>query len=214
MRVHRDRLGQHIIQMQPRPAVYHEGSLGNNVLVHLMQRVTELRHTHAVQIEHHRIEIPCVFPISLPTEIRNRGHDRKLRVLDVLQLFQFICDHMTVGFAVSLDLQRNTVFRWYHQSDTISLGILKVTSALKRSLRENLPVKLKRLHRLQILSEMGVLLPVKRPLPLQRSLLIHRHKIPPVQKRKRSKKKSPLRRDPPAGGKGGRGSQRASPAGP
>ena len=72
VRVHRDRLGQQIIQVQPRPAIYPEGSLGNNVLIHLMQRVTKLRHTHAIQIEHHRIKIPGVFPVSLPTEIRDR----------------------------------------------------------------------------------------------------------------------------------------------
>ena len=34
-----------------------------------------------------------------------------------------------------------------------------------------------------------------------------------VKKRKRSKKKNPLRRGPPAGGKGEKGSQRAPPMG-
>ena len=69
LRVHRDRLRQHIIQMQAGPAVYHESGLWNNILVHLMQRVPELRHPYAVQIKNHRIEIPGILPPALPAKI-------------------------------------------------------------------------------------------------------------------------------------------------
>ena len=129
--IHGNRLGQHIIQVQPCPAVYYEGCFGNNILVHLMQRVTKLRHTYAVQIKHHRIEIPGILPTALPTKIRDGGHYCKIRVPNILQLLQLVRDHMTVGFAVSLNLQRNAVFRRHHQRNTISLRVLKVASALK-----------------------------------------------------------------------------------
>ena len=62
LRVHRNRLRQHIIQMQAGSAVYHEGSPGNNVLVHLMQRIPELRHPYTVKVKDHRIEIPGILP--------------------------------------------------------------------------------------------------------------------------------------------------------
>ena len=55
--------------MQAGSAVYHEGSPGNNVLVHLMQRIPELRHPYTVKVKDHRIEIPGILPTALPSKI-------------------------------------------------------------------------------------------------------------------------------------------------
>ena len=42
--------------MKSRPAVYDKGCLGKNILVHLVQRVPELGHTHPIQIKDQGIE--------------------------------------------------------------------------------------------------------------------------------------------------------------
>ena len=55
--------------MQAGSAVYHEGGLGNNVLVHLMQRVPELRHPYTIKVKDHRIEKPGILSPALPAKI-------------------------------------------------------------------------------------------------------------------------------------------------
>ena len=154
VRVHSHRLFQHIIQVKPCPAVYNKGCLGQNVLVHLVQSVPELGHTYPVQVKHQGIEIPGIFAASPPPKIRNRGHNRKISVLQLPQLVQLVSNGTAFRFTVPLDLQGdpsclvNLTFRNRHR-DPVSLPVLKMTFPLKRSFWKDLTIKLIRFHRLQ-----------------------------------------------------------------
>ena len=55
--------------MQACPAVYDKGSFGNNILIHLVQRITKLRHTDTIQIENDGIKISGILPATLLTKI-------------------------------------------------------------------------------------------------------------------------------------------------
>ena len=154
VRVHRHRLFQHIIQVKPRPAVYNKGCLGQNILVHLVQRVPELGHTHPVQVKDQGIEIPGIFAAPPPPKIGDRGHNREIGVLQLPQLVQLVSDGTAFRFTVPLDLQGNPrclvnlTFRHRHRN-SVSLPVLKMALPLERSFREDLTIKLIRLHRLQ-----------------------------------------------------------------
>ena len=154
VRVHRHRLFQHIIQVKPRPAVYNKGCLGQNILVHLVQRVPKLWHTHPVQVKDQGIEIPGIFAAPPPSKIGDRGHNREIGVLQLPQLVQLVSNGTAFRFTVPLNLQGNTsslinlTFRHRHR-DPVSLPVLKMTLPLERSFREDLTIKLIRLHRLQ-----------------------------------------------------------------
>ena len=125
---------------------------------------------------------------------------------------------MSSGPTVTFNLQRDPIFTtillsWDGQCNSISFSIFIVALPLERTFRKYLSIKLKRLHRLQILPEMVVLFPIKRPLPLQSSLLIYRHKNTSSPEKKKKQKEKTATRKPPAGGKGEKGSQRAPPTG-
>ena len=77
-------------QVKPCPAVYNKGCLGQNILVHLVQRVPELGHTYPVQVKHQGIEIPGIFAAPPPSKIGDRGHNREIGVLQLPQLIQLI----------------------------------------------------------------------------------------------------------------------------
>ena len=154
MRVHRHRLFQHIIQVKPCPAVYNKGCLGQNILVHLVQRVPKLGHTHPVQVKNQGIEIPGIFAAPPPPKIGDRGHNREIGILQLPQLVQFVSDGTAFRFTVPLDLQGNPrclvnlTFRHRHRN-SVSLPVLKMALSLERSFREDLSIKLIRIHWLQ-----------------------------------------------------------------
>ena len=167
--------------MESCSAVYNKSRFGNDILVHLMQRIPELRHTYTVQIKNDGIEISGISPATLPTEVWDRRHDRKICILDISQFFQLVRNQMSSGPTVTFDLQRDPIFTtillsWDGQRNSISFSIFIVALPLERTFRKYLSIKLKRLHRLPILPKMVVLFPIKRPLPLQSGLLIYRHK--------------------------------------
>ena len=154
MRVHRHRLFQHIIQVKPCPAVYNKGCLGQNILVHLVQRVPELGHTYPVQVKDQGIKIPGIFAAPPPPKIGDRRHNREIGVLQLPQLVQFVSDGTAFRFTVPLDLQGNPrclvnlTFRHRHRN-SVSLPVLKMALSLERSFREDLSIKLIRIHWLQ-----------------------------------------------------------------
>ena len=187
VRIHRNRLLQDIIQVKPCPAVYNKGRLGKNILVHLVQRVPELRHTHPVQVEYHGIEIPGIFATPTPPKVRQRGHDGKVCVKNLRQLRQLIGDGVASGLTVSLNSQGNPSGLWNRHRNSVAFLILEMAFSLKTAHGEDLPVKLKRRHRLQELLQMLIFFTVQIPQVIHGRLLIHSHMI--TSKRKRIKKK-------------------------
>ena len=162
MRVHRDRLFQDIIQVKSRSAVYDKGCLGKNIIVHLVERVPELRHPHPIQVKDQGIEIPRIFAAPLTPEIGDRGHDGKIRVVDLRQLRQFIGDGIAFGLALLLDLQSNPCSLWRHRHrDPVTFRVLKMSLSLKAPHRKDLPVKLKGRDQLQELFQMLILFPIQ-----------------------------------------------------
>ena len=119
-----------------------------------MQRVPELGHTYPVQVKDQSIEIPGIFAAPPQPKIGDRGHNRKIGVLQLPQLVQLVSDGTAFRFTVPLDLQGdpgcpvNLTFRHCHR-DPVSLPVLKMALPLERSFREDLTIKLIRLHRLQ-----------------------------------------------------------------
>ena len=205
VRIHRHWLFQHIIQVKPRPAVYNKGCLGQNILVHLVQRVPKLRHTYPVQVKHQSIKIPGIFTAPPQTKIGNRGHNSEIGVLQLPQLVQLVSDSTAFRFTVPLDLQGDPSrlidldFLNRHRNP-ISLPVLKMSLPLERTLREYLPIKLIRRHRLQKPFQMLILFLIKLPLPFQ-SLLLIRHSLHLFSYILQTHR-------------GKRGSQRAAPSGP
>ena len=160
--------------MKPRSAVYNKGCLGKNIIVHLVECVPELGHTHPIQVKDQGIEIPCIFAAPLTPEIGDRGHDGKIRVVDLRQLRQFIGDGIAFGLALLLDLQSNPCsLRRHRHRDPVALRVLKMSLSLKAPHRKDLPVKLKRRDQLQKLLQMLILFPVQVLHPLHSGLLIH-----------------------------------------
>ena len=189
MRVHRDRLLQHIIQVKPCPAVYDKGCLGKNILVHLVQGVPELGHTHPIQVKDQGIEIPGVLTAPPPPKVGQGRHDGKVRIVDLRQLRQFIGDRVAFGLAFLFDLQGDPCrLRRHRHRDSVPLCVLKMTLPFKATHREDLPVKFKGCDRLQELLQMLILFPVQFLQPLHNGLLIHSHML--TSKRKSNKKKS------------------------
>ena len=146
--VHGNRLGQNIVQMQSCSTVHYKSSLGQNILIHLMKHIPELGHSNPVNIENQGIKEPRKFPGPLSPVIRNRRHNGKIRVRQLLQLFQIVRNDIPLCFTVPLDLQSNPIERTTltreRNSDSIRLFILIMPFPLKRPLREDLTVKLKR----------------------------------------------------------------------
>ena len=198
--------------MKSGPAVYNKSRLGKNILVHLVQRVPELGHTHPIQIKDQGIEIPSVLATPPPPKVRQRGHDSKVRIKDLGQLRQFVRDGIAFGLAVTLDLQSNPCGLRHRHRDPIALRVLKMAFPLKTAYRKDLPVKFKGSDRLQELRQMLVLFQVQFPQPLHSGLLIHSHTH--TSKRKSNKKKIRCGGDRLRAGRGERGSQRAAPTGP
>ena len=162
VRVHRDRLFQHIIQVKPCPAVYDKGCLGKNILVHLVQRVTELGHTYPIQVKNHGIEIPGVLAAPPPPKVGQRGHDGEVRIKDFRQFRQFIGNGVAFGLAFLLDLQGDPrSLRRYCHRNPVALCVLKMTLPLKTAHGKYFPVKLKGRDRLQKLLQMLILLPIQ-----------------------------------------------------
>ena len=118
-----------------------------------MQRVPELGHTHPIQVKDQGIEIPGIFAAPPPSKIGDRGHNREIGVLQLPQLVQLVSDGTSFRFTVPLDLQGNPgclvnlTFGHCHR-DPVSLPVLKMALPLERSFREDLTIKLIRLHRL------------------------------------------------------------------
>ena len=114
----------------------------------------ELGHTYPVQVKDQGIEIPGIFAAPPPSKIGDRGHNREIGVLQLPQLVQLVSNGTAFRFTVPLNLQGNTsslvnlTFRHRHR-DPVSLPVLKMTLPLERSFREDLTIKLIRLHRLQ-----------------------------------------------------------------
>ena len=214
MRIHRDRFLQHIIQVKPRPAVYDKGSLGENILVHLVQRVPELGHPHTIQVKDQSIEIPGILAAATPPEVGQRRHDGKIRIKDLGQLRKLIGNGVASGLSISLDLHSDPRSLRYRHRNPVAFLVLKMALPLKTAHREDLPIKLKGCDRLQEPLQMLVLFPVQFPQLLHSSLLIHSHTF--TSKRKSSKKKIRCGGDrlgPPAGGKGGKGEPKSGPSG-
>ena len=178
MRVHRHRLFQHIIQVKTCPAVYNKGCLGQNILVHLVQRVPELGHTYPVQVKHQGIEIPGVLAAPTQPKIRDWRHNRKISILQLPQLIQLISNGTPFRLTIFLYLQSdpgclvNLTFRHRHRNP-VSLPVLKMALSLERSFRKNLTIKFIWLHRLQKLLQVLIFFPIKFPQPIQSRLLIH-----------------------------------------
>ena len=86
-------------------------------------------------------------------KIGDRGHNREIGVLQLPQLVQLVSDGTSFRFTVPLDLQGNPgclvnlTFGHCHR-DPVSLPVLKMALPLERSFREDLTIKLIRLHRL------------------------------------------------------------------
>ena len=161
MWVHRDRLFQDIIQVKSSPAVYDKGCLGKNILVHLVQRVPELGHTHPIQIKDQGIEIPGVLTAAPAPKVRQRGHDSEIRIKDLRQLRQLVRNGIALGLAVTFDLQSNPRSLRHRHCDPVALRVLKMTLPLKAAHGEDLPVKLKGSNRLQELRQMLILFQVQ-----------------------------------------------------
>ena len=187
MRIHRDRFLQHIIQVKSRPAVYDKGSLGQNILVHLVQRVPELWHLNPIQVKDHGIEIPGILAAATPPEVGQRRHDGKIGIKDLGQLRKLIGDGVAPCLSITLNLHSDPRSLWHRHRNPVAFLVLKMALPLKTAHREDIPIKLKGCDRLQEPLQMLVLFPVQFPQLLHSSLLIHSHTF--TSKRKSSKKK-------------------------
>ena len=167
MWVHRDRLFQDIIQVKSSPAVYNKGCLGKNILVHLVQRVPELGHTHPIQIKDQGIEIPGVLTAPPPPKVRQRGHDSKVRIKNLRQLRQLVGDGIMLCLSSILNLQSNPCGLRHRYRNPVTLLVLIMAFPLKAAHREDLPVKLKGRDRFQKLLQMLIFFTIQCPHLLQ-----------------------------------------------
>ena len=128
--------------MQPVTAVNTVSAFRDNIMVHLMEHITELRHLHPVKVYRYPIQPPCIGCRPISAGIRYRGHDSKLCPLDLINDRQII--------------KYNPILRLIilnYGYNAICLSVLKMPLSLKTSLWKNSPIKLFRLHFLKELPQ-------------------------------------------------------------
>ena len=74
-----------------------------------MQHIPELGHPHSIQVKGQGIEEPGELPRPALTEIRNRRHDGKVCVDQLVQLLQIVRNDIPFRLTVPLNLQGNPI---------------------------------------------------------------------------------------------------------
>ena len=107
------------------------GTLWQEVMLHLVEYITELCHLYPVKVYCYPIQPPCVPCRPVASRIAHRRHDSELRSLDLINLVQLIKDNVIPCLLPLNDGQY-----------TIAPLIFWVPFPLKAPLWEHLSVKL------------------------------------------------------------------------